>query len=382
MARTTTFRSRLSLLGLLSLAFAVAPAQAQQTTRAETHTVRSGDTLWALARQYLGDAFLWPQIFRLNTSVVEDPHWIYPGEVLRLVAAEGVSAVPNEDTPAPAAEPAQEPAAPPQERQAPNTEYPMPEFAQRRTLQASEALTSYVDMPYQSLRPGEFYSSGFLTEGATLPFGQLVGAVTPQQIRNLSERASVTLNTVVGVRPPTDGSYAVGDSLLVGIRGVEYAGYGVAVVPTGLIVVTGMSHGQTLAEVVALFGPMRNGQFVLPAERFSPGPGQRAVPLENGVAGEVIGGRDLKELKHPQNVIFINLGRNDGLRAGDVMEVRRRPEARSRSADLVDELMATGQVVRVGERTATVLLLTVVSPDIAPGTPVRHVARLPNGSDR
>ena len=382
MARTTTFRSRLSLLGLLSLAFAVAPAQAQQTTRAETHTVRSGDTLWALARQYLGDAFLWPQIFRLNTSVVEDPHWIYPGEVLRLVAAEGVSAVPDEETPAPVADPAEVPAARSQERQAPDAEYPMPEFAQRRALQASEALTSYVDMSYRSLRPGEFYSSGFLTEGVTLPFGQLVGAVTPQQIRNLSERASVTLNTVVGVRPPTDGNYAVGDSLLVGIRGPEYAGHGVAVVPTGLIVVTGMSHGQYLAEVVAVFGPMRNGQFVLPAERFSEGPSQRAVALENGVVGEVIGGRDLKELKHPQNVIFINLGRNDGLRAGDVMEVRRRPEARTRSADLVDELMATGQVVRVGERTATVLLLSVVSPDIAPGTPVRHVARLPNGPDR
>jgi len=97
MARTTTFRSRLLLLGLLSLAFAVTPARAQQTTRAETHTVRSGDTLWDLARQYFGDAFLWPQIFRLNTSVVEDPHWIYPWEVLRLVAAEnGITCDPDD----------------------------------------------------------------------------------------------------------------------------------------------------------------------------------------------------------------------------------------------------------------------------------------------
>ena len=378
MARTTTFRSRLSLLGLLCLSFASAPAQAQQTSPPATHTVRSGDTLWGLARQFLGDAFLWPQIFRLNTAVVEDPHWIYPGEVLSLVAQAGVSAVPEEAPPAPT-EPAQ---APPQAQQGDNYEYPMPEFAQRRPQQASEALSNYVDMPYSSLRASEFYTSGFLTEGEDLPLGRMVGAVTPQQIRNLSERSSVAMHAQVGVRPPKGGSYAIGDSLLVGVADAEYPPYGDVVIPTGMVVVTGQSGGQYLAEVVAVYGAMRNGQGVLPAERFIPGPNARAVALEGGVTGEVIGGRDLKELKAPQNVIFINLGRDAGLQRGDVVEVRRRPQARTRSADLIDELMATGQVVRVGARTSTVVLLSVVSPDIAPGTPVLHVARLPGGSDR
>src|SRR5437868_14606029 len=73
----------LALAALILSAASLLPAQ-ETPTAGRTHTVKKGDTLWDIARQYLNDPFLWPEVYRVNTGVVEDPHWIYPGETLHI----------------------------------------------------------------------------------------------------------------------------------------------------------------------------------------------------------------------------------------------------------------------------------------------------------
>lgn len=57
---------------------------AEDAATAQFYTVKSGDTLSAIARDTLGDAGKYPIIFEANKPMLSDPDKIYPGQVLRI----------------------------------------------------------------------------------------------------------------------------------------------------------------------------------------------------------------------------------------------------------------------------------------------------------
>lgn len=380
-----------------------------QTPRPDSHEVRPGDTLWDLSRQYFGDPFLWPEIYRLNTNVVEDPHWIYPGEVLRLQGGPDVAAVPSEDTPVPP-----EPGAPVTAEGTPdssglaevpsdsNMAEPGLAEAQVGELQDTQPERDADDLSvlfgnqakavdkgieggisrlYRPIREDEFYSSGFLSEEQKLPFGQLLGSVTPQQISTASPHKGARIYSEVGIRPPAGAKYEVGDTLLIVRIDREINDWGLVIVPTGLIRVTDVSGAEDVGVVVQQYAQILNNQFLLPAEKF-PDPGNvRSVPISDGIQGQVIQSRDLQQMKGPLDVLFINRGRKDGVNLGDIFEVRapkRYVEAPQGEAETLDEVMALVQVVHVGEQSASVRIAKVYQPNIRPGAGVHQVAKLPS----
>lgn len=50
-------------------------------------TVKSGDSLSKIAKEHLGDAMRYPEIFEANKPMLTDPDLIFPGQVLRIPGA-------------------------------------------------------------------------------------------------------------------------------------------------------------------------------------------------------------------------------------------------------------------------------------------------------
>ena len=49
------------------------------------HTVKKGDTLWAIATKTLGNGARYEEIFEANRPMLTHPDKIYPGQVLRIL---------------------------------------------------------------------------------------------------------------------------------------------------------------------------------------------------------------------------------------------------------------------------------------------------------
>jgi nucleoid-associated protein YgaU len=63
---------------------AEAAAAAPEAAAARTYTVKAGDTLSKIAKQYYGDASQYMKIFEANRNQLSDPNLIRPGQVLTI----------------------------------------------------------------------------------------------------------------------------------------------------------------------------------------------------------------------------------------------------------------------------------------------------------
>jgi hypothetical protein len=59
----------------------------------ELHVVQKGDTLWSLCSKYFADPWRWPRLWAAN-PMITNPHWIFPGDVIKLGEGSGAGALP------------------------------------------------------------------------------------------------------------------------------------------------------------------------------------------------------------------------------------------------------------------------------------------------
>lgn len=383
----------------LALAIAVAipaPVLAQSPAAdvPGTHTVKEGDTLWDLARQYYSDPLQWPRIYQMNTGVVEDPHWIYPGEVLRLSSEGAMSSVPADSSAAPvdaAATTEAPPAADSSSRESaeavvpaavaeepPSTADTTPIFPRAgQVVTGGPVMRAEFNDNFRAVTRAEFYQAGFMTEGKDQPYGKLLGPTAPTQV-DASGTQAARIYTNVAIEPPAAGAYQVGDTVVaVWVDPRGFGGNGSIVVPVGLIRITDVSRPQALGTVVAQYNSIIPGMKILPAEKFSERPGVRSQPIADGVEGTIIAFRAKDVLRGIGDFLFVDKGSAAGMAVGDILEAHRTIEPRDKMPVVVPEVVARLQIVHVGENTSTARVIWVQYPDIPLETKWKTVGKLP-----
>jgi len=60
------------------------------------YTIQKGDTLWDLSKHFNDSPWLWPELWEGNDQIT-NPHWIFPGERIRLYKKSGSQAITQTD---------------------------------------------------------------------------------------------------------------------------------------------------------------------------------------------------------------------------------------------------------------------------------------------
>ena len=360
-----------------------------QEAQPRTHTVKRGDTLWDLAQFYLGDPFLWPEIYRLNRDVVEDPHWIYPDEVLRLP---GDSAGVVAEAPRPGEQPAAAPVAEapaPADTGARVTPLESTVFAKiaPRQVGVNRTITSTIPPdPIPTVRAGEVISAPYVDRrGGPLGYGRILKSGDLDGVAQASERFRFLAYDKIFIAPPVGYLAAEGERfiayrlgpLLEDNRGRTI---GQVVIPTGIIEVTRPAGAEVaaVARVLKAFTELSSNDRLIPIDTAGISTTVRAQPVKDGPSTKVKWVYGEPRLPSIQSFVVLETSSEQGVHMGDEFLIfKAREKQEYGQLDDPEIPIAKAQVVRATPYGVTVVVLGQEQPAIRDGMPARIIARMP-----
>ncbi len=350
------------------------------TTQEVKHVVKKGDTLWDLAKFYLKDPFRWPEIFRRNTDVVENPHWIYPGEVIRIWGHEvRAEALAHADSAGEVVSHILTRPAPPPPITTAGERSDLSVFASPLS-RAAAAMNEDVLGRSRSggVRRGEIEAAPYADrDGGPRGSGRLVASVDRPGIKTSIVQSRYQLNDDLYIDLPRGYVARLGDTYMSYVLGPDLGDFGQVVIPTGIVRVESLPSGQgAVARIIRQFAEIKLDQRVIPAPDL-PSPTGTLAPVVGGTRGKVVYVHNEPVLPSIGHYVLISPNAKNGVHVGDEITFIDNSTGREDEDPAPPVIAGIGQVVRVTQYAATAIIVRQVQPTIRDGMPVRLTGKMP-----
>jgi len=362
----------------------------------ESYLVKRGDTLSGISGQVLKDSRFWPQLWEQNEHII-NPHWIYPNDVILI---KPVVAITEAKPPEP--EPVPQPVAEPPAQPKPRVLLPPPAPPAQTQAPAQPVLIVDEQKPVSQIKFDDLYCSGFVRKSPIPADLKVVSKFDPTASVLATEAEYVYLSqgsedgvsvgkTYQVIRPTKTMTNPKGRTRAERDLGMHYldvaqlrvvlaqpdfavarvtyncsdaVDVGDAVIPFNTVSVPMPARSRPFSQMMTTSSGVKGAIVSTKDVLLNFGSSFRASREIPGVHGGKLGSIE-RGVASEGAIVYIDLGQDKGVNAGDSFIVYRNLEMDGRLYDYPKEAKKLGMarravgelvVLKVGERAATALV--------------------------
>ncbi|MBE9502863.1 MAG: LysM peptidoglycan-binding domain-containing protein [Proteobacteria bacterium] len=260
----------------------------------KVHTVVKGDTLWDISETYLENPFLWPKLWQWN-DYISNPHYIYPGDPIKLYPPKVMVRRPVKEV----------------------VEDEPVEVVEEEVVEETEEEVveeePVVEKKEERYNFAELRSSGFINNEELKNAGKILESEDKKVMLSTGDIIYVTLSESDGAQ---EGDlytvFKVGKEI---IHPVTKRSRGRKIIALGYAQITSTNEDLATARITKSFDAIHRGDLIKPKEDITEN--VSIIPTSVELNGYIISSREDRSTFGERDIVYIDLGKKDGLEAGN-----------------------------------------------------------------
>jgi hypothetical protein len=298
------------------------------------YTVQKGDTLWDLSDRFFDSSWLWPDLWSENRQI-SNPHWIYPGERIRIFHQKGAQSFVGKTV------------------------------SRRRALEKEpqkEPLYYYYS-PIDKI--------GFIRKDPVAPSGVIFKVKDDKGL--ISAGDLVFIRSKGDIPPLTAGSkYSVYRTLKPIIDQKTEALIGTQHYLTGIVEITKIEPRFAVARVIQSYRTMEVGNLLMPYKGRSPK--IELTQSKKGLNGQLLISEEHENIIGDNDIAFIDKGSRDDVKPGQQYSIyyqeKQCLDMETKEDVLLTQIVYGTLLVLHTEQTTSTVLITRSDQSITPGAKI------------